>query len=293
MTLQYATNSPEIISQLNYFSYFSFDFLTPSPDNLVHLLTYWRQIAPKRLLQVDQATTALTILMFSLNLGDTATRRLPTLLTYGILLVAITVIATTFFADQLRHPPMLGAVVPLRPSAVALLRGLTAWLIVNVGLLLAAGLVVAALALSPEHDLGLWRFPVQVPHLKVMQLVPLWQMLLRYLGLYNLWFGLFISAAHLIRQFTKDASVAMFLIALLPFADFFHLLDHLPRALVHALPSFYVNLPALVNHQLQYVNSSAVTVVLVFASWMVGLWLIATAMAAIRSRRQLPLVTNA
>jgi hypothetical protein len=292
LTLAHLTADPELTNQLTYLQYFTPDVGALLPKDLRALLDAWLRLAPNRLLQVDLYTSALNLVTRSLNLADVRERRAPTLLLYGILLVAIAATTTAFFTDERRRPAMLDAVAPLAPNTKALLRALTTWLILNAGLLAAVGLVVSVLALSPAHDLGLWRFPIQLPHKNLAQIIPLWTLWLRYLGLFNLWFLLFISLAHLVRQITKDASVAMFVLALVPFAGYFHLLDHLPGNLVDVLPSQYVNLPALVNHQLSYVHTTGWFVALVFAGWIIGLWLAATALAAVKRRVQLPLVTN-
>ncbi|WP_225049357.1 hypothetical protein [Lacticaseibacillus kribbianus] len=292
LTLAHLTADPELTNQLTYLQYFTPDVGALLPKDLRALLDAWLRLAPDRLLQVDLYTSALNLVTRSLNLTDVHERRAPTLLIYGLLLVAIAATTTAFFTDERRRPAMLDAVAPLAPNTKALLRALVTWLIINAGLLAAVGLVVSVLALAPAHDLGLWRFPIQIPHKNLAQIIPLWALWLRYLGLFNLWFLLFISLAHLVRQITKDASVAMFVLALVPFAGYFHLLDHLPGHLVDVLPSQYVNLPALVNHQLSYVHTAGWFVALVFAGWIIGLWLAATALAAVKRRVRVPLVTN-
>ncbi|WP_225049355.1 hypothetical protein [Lacticaseibacillus kribbianus] len=291
LALKHITADPMLI-ELYYSLFFAKDDQRPLIKDFRQVMTYWLQLAPTRLFQVDLHTTALNLLIDELNLTRTTERERPPLLLYGILFIALTTVVSAFFADPQRRPTMLSHTAPLAPNTIAILRSLLVWLVINAGLLLTTGLVVTVLALSPAHDLGLWRFPIQIPHDGLAQIVPLWQMLLRYLGLYNLWFLLFISLAHLVRQITKDASVAMFVLALVPFAGYFHLLDHLPTGLVRWLPSQYVNLPALVNHQLSYVHTTGWFVALVFAGWIIGLWLAATALAAAKRRVRVPLVTN-
>jgi hypothetical protein len=120
-----------LVNDSIYLRYFRLSSETTSVKEMKQLLRYWIRVAPNRLLQLDLFSSALGLLVHTLNRSEVNMRREPPLISYGILLVGLAVITTAFFADKLRRPAMMNAVAPLAPNTIALLRALTPGLFIE------------------------------------------------------------------------------------------------------------------------------------------------------------------
>ncbi|WP_225049322.1 hypothetical protein [Lacticaseibacillus kribbianus] len=258
----------------------------------IAVLRHWNRVAPDRLVQVTARTAALNTVTAVFNPPSRPERRAPTLITYALLAVAAAAFVLSFFRDAPSRPLALMRVAPLGAGTQALARW-TATLLALAGMLVFAVTVVTlALAASPAHDFGVWRFPMLFPHGDNRAVVELWRVLLMILGYYLLWFALIGSAAFLIRQAARDQSVAMFVIGVGVFADYLNLLKLVPAWLAARLPAAYLNLGQILNHQGPFVGTHVWETYLVLGGWTLGLWLVGATLQALRQRYRVPLLVQ-
>ncbi|WP_225049328.1 hypothetical protein [Lacticaseibacillus kribbianus] len=198
------------------------------PDDAA-VMRVWNRVAPQRLLQADAYSSALNLTLMVFNPLRSEERQRPNVAIYLIIAAAALMTVATAFRGAPRYPDILMRVAPIGPSTRAFLKLAAVWLALNVILVAAVAVVTLVIAVSPAHDFGVWRFPLLFPNGgKARLIVPLWQVALRVLGFFNLWFALIGAATHALRQVTREVPVALLVIGVSTFADFFSLLQLLP-----------------------------------------------------------------
>ena len=184
-----------------------------------------------------------------------------------VLTMALTTFAMVFYRDRKNGTASMMRAAPITAGKQALIRWAATTLVLNLVLLLVAGLILAVMSTFPDRTWGTFAYPIAVDFMNKVIIVPLGRLLLEWLLVANLWFILIGSAAHLFSLFSRNTILGMALLATGVFLEPLNLSALIPAGLLRILPGHFIDFAAVVRHYREFSVVSLVNTSGTFLIW--------------------------
>ena len=205
-----------------------------------------------------------------------------------IIVIAIIMMVTAFFRDRHEHTDDFIELAPLNLLKQAAVKLGVSMVYLNLLLVGVGTIVLVVMRFFPNHPFGNWAFPYTVNILGEYVTYPLWVILLQYLFLANLWFGLIASIAFCLSNLVHNQLIGMAVAAVVAFAQPLHLLTLLPPAAARFMPGYYTNFVQITLHNNEFTDISLPNITAVFLVWAAAFWLIGSAVMTLRQHKYIP-----
>lgn len=155
--------------------------------------------------------------------------------------------------------------------------------IICIGFLTALILVIFAIAVTPDHSIGDFRYPITVLIDGQTVLIPIWQFFSGWLLLVFLWASLLACLSILLGYLTRSRVLCSFLLVIVVFARELSLLRLLPEKVRMFVPSSFTVVPELFYQEGDFVGLKTFHWTFTFIFWIVFILAITCCLIASKS----------
>ncbi len=192
---------------------------------------------------------------------------------YVFFVCAILLFSLIFSTEQRRKTTNFMAVVPVRDTTLAFIKGSIGIGIITFGLLAAFFVSYIGIKLSPGgHPWGTFSYPHYFLFKGETHMITIGGYLLTILGIDILWLFLLSGLAFLLTELKAPLLVQVFALSIVTFAQHLHILSAIPSAFRQYLPGNYVIVRELILGIVQ-TNTPLLIGCLVLAAWGLLFWL--------------------
>jgi hypothetical protein len=192
---------------------------------------------------------------------------------------------STVTRDHQNHTEYFVHTLPTSTFRYQLSRVLLVIIVFNITVFFAVTLNIAVIALSSDHNLGSFFYPLAFLHKGDTIFTTLWQFYVLWWLLLNLW-ALFLAGISLLISFWANTTIAnIFCLSVITFAKPLSLLDILPKGVQPFLPSNYNDVSGMFYQLRTFYTLPPSKWIAIFIAWIVPIWI---AVALIIKIRELP-----